>query len=148
MLTVGIFTHHEAHCQLIQFSYSIVLRAHSAAMKHETILPDQKFVQLGIAPRETDSLVVSMSPQYPARKISIVVATASSELRASSEKTTEIMKRMLVTLSMTAERVAWSRAAIASSRCLLKTTRHLTGPKTDTSNTSTHGKSTIDVLTQ
>jgi hypothetical protein len=72
-----------------------------------------------------------MSPQYCATKIASVVATASSELRTTSEQTTEIMKRMLVARCTTTELVAWSKAAIASSRCLLKTTGQAPAPLTD-----------------
>ena len=61
----------------------------------------------------------------------IAVAVASSNLRSTSEKTTVVLKRMLVTLSLTAEMVAWSRAAIDSSRCLLNTKSHRARPALD-----------------
>jgi hypothetical protein len=77
-----------------------------------------------------------MSPQYCATKIASVVATASSELRTTSEQTTEIMKRMLVARCTTTELVAWSKAAIASSRCLLKTTGQAPAPVVDTATTA------------
>jgi hypothetical protein len=104
-------------------------------MKTETRILEDTARKVSPAPEELPSRLVLISPQYPARKIAAVVAVVSSDLRISSEKTTETMKRMLVTLSMTAERVAWSRAAIASSRCLLKTPRHLTESAFDASPT-------------
>lgn len=65
------------------------------------------------------SLSTSNAYRCSAGKIDVVVAAVSNDLRSSSVKTTELMRRSLASISMTAELVAWSREAIASSRGLL-----------------------------
>jgi hypothetical protein len=49
----------------------------------------------------------------------VVVAAVSNDLRISSAKTNELMKKSLRTISLTTKLVVFSREAIASSRTLL-----------------------------